>query len=55
MTTKNCPICGNTNLVHLTTSDKKVCTDHREFVIIDWKLSEGQAPIFDETGKENDK
>jgi len=45
-TTKKCPVCGNTNLILLTTSNMKVCVDHKEFVRIQWVLSDGQKPLL---------
>ena len=48
--TKSCPVCGNTNLVLFTTMNKKVCTNHSEYVMIPWYLEKGQKPLFDESG-----
>lgn len=45
-TTKKCPKCENTKLVHLTSMNLKVCTNHKEFVKIPWYLGENQKPIF---------
>lgn len=45
-TTKECPVCGNKNLVLFTTLNKKVCTNHKQYVNIGWYLDEGQKPLF---------
>lgn len=44
-TSKECPVCGNTNIVKLSKYDMKVCTDHKEFVMIPWTLDKGQKPL----------
>lgn len=46
MTTKVCPMCGNKNLVLLHSQNKKVCTNHKEFVIIQWNLDKHQKPVY---------
>ena len=54
-TTKMCPVCGNKELVLLTTMQKKVCTNHNRYVTIEWYLDEGQKPLFEGTGGVNEK
>lgn len=49
-TTKLCPICGNRQLILLTTHNMKVCTDHKEYVRIPWHLGENQKPLFSGAG-----
>ena len=45
-TTKKCPVCGNTNLILLSSQDSKVCTDHDKHVKISWKLDDGQKSVW---------
>lgn len=43
MSTKECPICGNANLVLMRGHSLKRCTDCG--VDIPWRLNDGQKPI----------
>ena len=43
-TTKECPNCGNTHLILLTSLQLKLCTDCR--TEIPWYLDEGQKPLL---------
>jgi len=42
-TTKECPNCGNTHLIQITTQNVKLCPDCR--TEIPWYLEEGQLPL----------
>jgi len=42
-TTKICPKCGNTHLVHIATQNIKICTDCQ--LEIPWYLEPGQKPL----------
>ena len=43
VSTKQCPKCGNKDLLTFTSRNKKACVDcHIEF---DWYLEEGQKPL----------
>ena len=46
VTTKSCPVCGNTQLALIGTSNLKVCIDHNPYVRIPWYLDEGQDPLL---------
>jgi len=43
VSTKACPVCGNTDLLTFTSQNKKICVDCR--TEIPWKLEEGQKPL----------
>lgn len=46
-TTKECPLCGNTNLALFTSTNEKACNNHGdEILYIPWELDEGQIPIY---------
>lgn len=45
-TTKQCPVCGNEDLILTRTDNLKICVDHRVFVRIPWYLDEGQKPLL---------
>lgn len=42
--TKQCPNCGNTHLILLSTYNTKVCADCN--TTIPWFLDEGQSPLY---------
>lgn len=44
-TTKRCPVCDNTNLVPLKKFNEKICTAHKEFIVIPWHCDEGQKQL----------
>lgn len=46
MSTKQCPKCGNKNLILLRTLNLKVCMEHKKAVRISWGLNENQKPLL---------
>lgn len=50
-TTKECHVCGSTNLVRLTSLDVKVCVNHEEMKVIPWKLADNQKSLY--TGEDH--
>jgi hypothetical protein len=49
-TTKKCPLCGNTSLLHLISMNKKLCQccpgNGGKTYAIPWNLDPGQDPLF---------
>lgn len=45
-TTKECPECGNTELIMLSSLNQKVCINHQKNVYIDWFLEQGQKKLL---------
>lgn len=46
-TTRECPLCGNKQLVELISQNTKICVNHKPYVEISWVLDEGQKPLLD--------
>lgn len=46
VTTKICPKCGNTKLIHLPSQNRKLCSDCNPITSIPWYLEQGQKPIL---------
>lgn len=44
-TSKVCPICGNTDLVHIGSQNIKLCPDHSEHDI-PWHVEDGEPAVF---------
>jgi uncharacterized protein (DUF983 family) len=44
VTTKQCPVCGNRDLVRLSTHNIKICPDCR--IDIPWHREEGEPPFY---------
>jgi ribosomal protein L37AE/L43A len=47
LTKKQCPHCGSTELVGLTSQNIKICNGCKKTHA--WELSEGQKPLFERT------
>lgn len=45
MTTKTCPLCGNSNLVLFAGTNEKACNNHIPVYYFPWKLGEGQKKL----------